>query len=278
VGVWRLLPFRKADAVENMAVDEAVFRANIRNKALPTLRFYGWRTPALSIGYFQDFAKEVDIGACRRLGIDMIRRPTGGKAVLHDQELTYAVIAGTDSPLFPPGIINTFRIIGCCVAKGLMEVGIRTEMRAEGRATPDEALGSSCFSSPARYELLVGGRKICGAAQMRSHGVFLQHGALLMTFDPARTCTVVLPHRDREEQIRSLRNAVTSVGEQAQPPVDEETVCRALRKGFEQVLGIRLLEGVLTQEEEELKSELMTKKYGSENWTKEGCKSWISGL
>ena len=164
MGVWRLLPFRKADAVENMAVDEAVFRANIRNKALPTLRFYGWRTPALSIGYFQDFAKEVDIEACRRLGIDMIRRPTGGKAVLHDQELTYAVIAGTDSPLFPPGIINTFRIIGCCIAKGLMEV------------------------------------------------------------------------------------------------------------------GIRLLEGVLTQEEEELKSELMTKKYGSENWTKEGCKSWISGL
>jgi lipoate-protein ligase A len=71
---------------------------------------------------------------------------------------------------------------------------------------------------------------------------------------------------------------VTSVGEQAGPPVDEETVCRALRKGFEQVLGIRLMEGVLTQQEEELKSELMTKKYGSENWTKEGCKSWISGL
>ena len=274
----RLLPFRKAGAVENMAVDEAVFRVSIRNKALPTLRFYGWKTPALSIGYFQDFAKEVDSAACRRLRIDTIRRPTGGKAVLHEQELTYAVIAGADSPLFPPDILKTFRVISGCIAKGLMEVGITAEIKGGGRAAPEEPLRSSCFSTSSRYELLAGGRKICGAAQMRSHGFFLQHGALLMEFDPVRTCAVVLPHRDREEQARRLRDAVTSVGEQAGRPVDEETLCRALWKGFEQVLGIRFEEGKLTPEEEKLKRELMTKKYGSENWTKEGEKAWISGL
>jgi len=276
--VWRLLPFRKADAVENMAVDEAVFRTNIRNKALPTLRFYGWQTPALSIGYFQDFAKEVDIGACRSLGIDTIRRPTGGKAVLHDQELTYTVIAGMDTPLFPPDILGTFRIVSSCVAKGLMELGIRAEMRAEGRSDEGGDLHSYCFSCPSRYELLVDGRKICGAAQMRSQGVFLQHGALLTAFDPARTCRVVLPHGDGEEQVERLRSAVTSVGEQAGHPIDEETLCRALRKGFEQVLRIRLVEGILTPEEEELKDELMKKKYGNESWTKEGRRSWISGF
>ncbi len=271
--VWRILPFQKAGAVENMAVDEAVFRASIRKKAPSTLRFYGWRIPALSIGYFQDYEKEVDGEACRRFGVDIVRRPTGGKAVLHEQELTYAVIAGADSPLFAPDILKTYRVISNCIAKGLAEVGIRAEMEADGRPAPDGMLRSSCFSSPSRYELLVDGRKICGSAQMRSHGVFLQHGSLLMAFDPLRTCAVMLSRRNSERDADLLRNAVTSVGEQAGPAVDEERLCRVIREGFEKTLGIRFREGPLTPEEEGLKGELMTKKYGSEGWNREGRKS-----
>jgi lipoyl(octanoyl) transferase len=275
---WRILPFQKAGAVENMAVDEALFRENIRQK-VPTLRFYGWRIPTLSIGYFQDYEKEVDAEACRRFGVDVIRRPTGGKAVLHEQELTYAVIAGAESPLFPPDILRTYRVIGSCLAKGLAGLGIRAQMKADKRPAPDGTLRSSCFSFPSRYELLVGGRKICGSAQMRSHGAFLQHGSLLMRFDPLRTCAVMLPHRDVERDAGLLQNAITSVGEQAGPSVDEEELCRVLREGFEQVLGVRFREGSLTPEEERLRDELMTKKYGSEGWNREGRKSeWISGL
>ena len=262
-----------------MAVDEALFRAGIRKTAPPTLRFYGWRVPALSIGHFQDYAKEVDAEACRRFGVDIVRRPTGGKAVLHEQELTYAVIAGADSPLFPPDILETYRVISGCIAKGLAEVGIRAEMETEGRLAPDGTLRSACFSSPSRYELLVGGRKICGSAQMRSHGVFLQHGSLLMAFAPLRTCAVMLPHRNRERDANLLRNAITSVGEQAGRWVDEESLCRVLREGFERALGIRFREEPLTPEEEALKGELMTKKYGSEGWNREGGNSeWISDL
>jgi lipoyl(octanoyl) transferase len=276
---WRILPFRKAGAAENMAVDEAIFRENIRKKSPPTLRFYGWKNPALSIGYFQDYGKEVDDDACRRFGVEIVRRPTGGKAVLHEQELTYAAVAGEDSSLFPPDILETYRVISDCIAKGLAEVGIRAEMKTDGRRGPDGTLHSSCFSSPSRYELLAGGRKICGSAQMRSHGVFLQHGSLLMAFDPLRTCAVMLPHRDMERDADLLRNAVTSVGEQAGSPVDEEGLCRVLRGGFEQVLGIRFREGRLTPEEEGLVDGLMTKKYGGEGWNREGRRSeWISGL
>ena len=141
---WRILPFGKAGAVENMAVDEAVFRASIHKKAPPTLRFYGWRVPALSIGYFQDYGKEVDREACRKFGVDIVRRPTGGKAVLHEQELTYAVIAGADSPLFPPDILKTYRVISGCIAKGLAKVGIRAE-KTDARQAPDGTLRSSCF-------------------------------------------------------------------------------------------------------------------------------------
>lgn len=262
-----------------MAVDEAVFRESIRGRNSPTLRFYGWRTPALSIGYFQEYEHEVDSEACKRFGIDFIRRPTGGKAVLHDRELTYAVIAGEDSPLFPPDILKTYRIISGCIAAGLATVGITVEMKDDGRAAAEDRLRSSCFSFPSRYELLAGGRKICGAAQMRSHGAFLQHGALLMGFDPVLTCAVMLPHGDIEMQARRLLNSVTTVGEQAGEAIGEERLCGALREGFERVLGVRFEEGTLTPEEEALKTELMAKKYTSDSWNREGGKTeWISGL
>ena len=267
---WRVLPFRRGDAAENMAIDEAVFRERIRTKGPPTLRFYGWRKPAVSIGHFQDARREIDIAACRRLGIAIVRRPSGGKAVLHERELTYAVIAGDDLPLFPPDILETYRIISDCIVGGLAVCGIRAEMQSDGRGKAAESLGTSCFAVSSRYELLVDGRKICGAAQVRSCGAFLQHGALLMAFDPTRTCAVMLPHGDRKKQIDRLRRSVTSVGEHAGPEVDEAMLCRALRDAFAARLGIGFREGTLTPREEALKVELMANKYGSENWNGEG--------
>jgi len=262
-----------------MAIDEAVFRKNIRGESPPTLRFYGWRSPALSIGYFQDYRKEVDDEACRKFGVEVVRRPTGGKAVLHERELTYAVVAGADTGLFPPDILKTYLVIGRCLAEGLAGVGIRAEMKEDGRRPPDGALQSACFSFPSRYELLVGDRKICGSAQMRSQGAFLQHGSLLTAFDPLRTCEVMLPHRRLEEEADRLRNAVTSVGEQAGPALDEEGLRRALREGFERTLGIRLRDGMLTPGEQALRDELVEKKYGREEWNREGKRGeWISGL
>ena len=114
---------------------------------------------------------------------------------------------------------------------------------------------------------------------MRSHGVFLQHGSLLLAFDPLRTCAVMLPHRDRETDADLLRDTITSVDEQAGPSVDEENLRRVLQAGFEQVLGVRFREGRLTPEEEMLRDELMTKKYGSEDWNRKGRGGeWTSGL
>lgn len=262
-----------------MAVDEAIFRVHIRRNNLPTLRFYGWRQPTLSIGFFQDYEKEVGSDACREFGVEVIRRPTGGKAVLHERELTYAVIAGADATLFPTDILESYRMISGCIARGLSKIGIAARMKADGRQAPEGMLRSACFSFPSRYELLVGGRKICGSAQMRSQGAFLQHGSLLMAFDPLRSCAVMLPRQDRAAQADRLRHAVTSVSEEAGGPVDEESLCRHLREGFEEMLAIRFTEGELTPEEEGLRDELMAKKYGTGAWNREGKKDeWISGL
>jgi lipoate-protein ligase A len=269
--IWRFIPYKKLNAFENMAIDEAIFRENQLIDAAPTLRFYSWSPPSISLGYFQETSKEVDVEECRRYHIDIVRRPTGGKAVLHEQDLTYAVVAKENNPLFPPNILGTYRVISGCIADALSELGIKAEMADDGRASQDELLKASCFSSPSRYELLVKKRKICGSAQVRSRGVFLQHGSILLDFDPVKTCSVLLSHHsDRERHVRQLRESVTSIYEHAGPTVNVTMICHSLKKNFEKKLGIELVQEELTPEEEVLKTQLMNDKYSNDKWNLEG--------
>ena len=254
-----------------MAIDEAVFRKSQCREALPTLRFYGWQSPAVSMGYFQNTFREVDVESCRFYGIDIVRRPTGGKAVLHDRDLSYAVVARGNDPLFPDDILGTYRVISGCIAEGLSRIGIKAEIADEERSFQDNRLKTSCFSSPSRYELLVEGRKICGSAQVRSRGVFLQHGSLLVDFDPFKTCAVMLPHHHEEErQIEQLRRSVTSIDNHVSQPVDLTMLCDVLRKGFEKVLGIQFVEQDLSPEEEEIGAWLLRNKYLTDTWNIDG--------
>ena len=188
---WRLLPCRVLRAAENMAVDEAVFRLNRREALPPTLRFFGWQPPAVSLGYFQKTSREIDVETCRREGIDIVRRPTGGKAVLHEHELTYSLVAAMEHPLFTGDILETYRIISACIVEALERLGLTPEMVSEGRSAAGTPLEAYCFAAPSKYELLVGGRKICGSAQVRAGGAFLQHGSLLIDIDPARAAAVM---------------------------------------------------------------------------------------
>ena len=180
-------------------------------------------------------------------------------------------------PLFPADILGTYRTISHCIAGGLALLGIEAEMEGNSRAPDGDSLKASCFSSPSRYELLVKNRKICGSAQVRSRGVFLQHGSILMDFDPFKTCDVMLPRSgDYERQVLRMKQSVTSVSEHTDRAVDVVAVCRALMTGFEKTLGIELVKGKLSPEEEELKAVLMTHKYMNERWNMEGgCKAWI---
>jgi len=261
-----------------MAIDEAVLRATQNNEgALPTLRFYSWTFPAVSLGYFQDIGKEVDIDVCRRRNIQIIRRPTGGKAVLHENDLTYSVIARDSNSLFPKDVLGTYRVISQCIASGLALAGIKVEMTGNGRVSDENSLKTSCFSSPSRYELLVKNRKICGSAQLRSRDAFLQHGSILLDFDPYKTCEIILPRsEDYEGQVLRLKQAVTSIGEQTEAIADIDKLRRLLTEGFEKTLGIELRQGKLSPEEEEMKMVFMKNKYANVEWNMEGgCKGWI---
>jgi len=254
-----------------MAIDEAIFRENQRTDSPSTLRFYSWSPPSVSLGYFQAAQDEINVEACRRYSVDIVRRPTGGKAVLHENDLTYAVIASERNPLFPADILGTYKVISDCIAGGLSELGIETDMGGNERSYQELSLRAACFSSPSRYELLAKKKKICGSAQLRSKGVFLQHGSILLDFDPVKTCALLLPQEgDRSWQTKKLRESVTSIYEQIGAPVPVENICHIMKKSFEKKLDIELVEGCLTPEEESLKLRLMTDKYMNDEWNMEG--------
>jgi lipoate-protein ligase A len=264
--IWRLLHYRSGDAFENMALDEAVFRETVWNNRPPTLRFYGWRNPAVSIGYFQDLDKEIHIDLCRAAGVDIVRRITGGKAVYHCDEVTYALAAGRCASLFPDDIYRTYEIVSRCLARGLYSLGIDARLAAAPPGAVSRAQRPSCcFSVPFGSELLVEGKKICGSAQTRTHGGFLQHGSLLMRFDPEKNAALMGP-RD-PDAARTLQSRVAAVNQVLAAPVSVEALCQGLQRGFVEELGIRLVPEPLTPAEESLAARLV-KKYASEAWTR----------
>lgn len=263
---WRLLNYRPYSAFENMAIDEAIFQETVKNKKPPTLRFFGWHPAAVSIGYFQELKTEINFNQCQWSGVDIVRRITGGKAVYHHDEVTYSLTAGSSAKIFPGNISGTYEKISLCLARGLSELGINAHL-AEGEksAASKKKNGSSCcFSIPSGNELLVDGRKICGSAQMRTHGGFLQHGSLLMTFDPVETAALILSSW-ASEPAEKLRRSVTAVNEVISSPVSPERLCAVLQKGFINELGIDLSEEPLTPAEKEL-SACLVEKYESHAW------------
>ena len=261
---WRLLSYRVLRAAENMAIDEAVFRLNRQEGLPPTLRFFGWQPPAVSLGYFQKTSREIDVAACRQAGIDIVRRPTGGKAVLHEHELTYSLVASADHPLFTGDIVGTYRVVSACIVEALRRLGLTPEIAFEGRTAAGTPLEGYCFAAPSRYELLVGGRKICGSAQVRARGTFLQHGSLLADLDPMRIASVM------GVSVDGVTKTTTALREQLGRVIGYEDLARLLRGAFEDTLGVRLVESGLSPAEESLMQRLLSEKYDTDRWNLEG--------
>ncbi|MDD5723300.1 MAG: lipoate--protein ligase family protein [Syntrophales bacterium] len=265
---WRIIPFKRHDPFENMAIDEAIFRTHQRGGESPVVRFYGWKNPAVSLGYFQDAEEEIDCAYCRGKGIDIVRRPTGGKAVLHGDDLTYSLVAGESIPPFSHDVVETYRIISGCIIRGLAKSGIDVQMVEEGRGGVGSA-GSFCFATSYKNELLVGGRKICGSAQVRTRGAFLQHGSVLIDFDPLAVCAAMGRTGDAGGA-QEIEAAVTSVREMIGGDVSVDDLCLNIAAGFEEVLHMRLVEGGLSPGEEALRDRLLEEKYVRDEWNLKG--------
>lgn len=243
---WRIIDYAENDAFMNMAIDEAVSES-VRAGGPPTIRFYGWKPSAVSIGFFQSLEKEVDTLACQDAGVDIVRRRTGGGAVYHDSlgEITYSVIAKEE--LFPKDILASYRVICGWIIGSLSLLGIEAEFKPIN-------------------DITAGGKKISGNAQTRRGGVLLQHGTILHSVDVDRMFSLlrVSDEKIKDKTIASVKERVTSVKQQNGATRDE--LYDALRKGFRS--GKDSYDGSLEGSELSRARALSIERYRSMDWNR----------
>jgi lipoate-protein ligase A len=267
VATWRLLDTGCADGATNMAVDEAILQAVAERAAPPTLRFYAWEPPCLSIGYNQSMRGEVDLEACRARGVSWVRRPTGGRAILHIDELTYSVVAPESEPRVAGGVVESYRRLSQGLLAGLRR--LRAEaVQAEASYDKNLEQGAACFDTPSNYEITVASRKLVGSAQVRRIGMVLQHGALPLCGDLTRIfdCLLIEAEEQRWALRETLRARAATLEEVLGHTVSYGEVADALAVGFAEALALRFEPGELTPLERELAARLRRERYAADEW------------
>jgi lipoate-protein ligase A len=262
---WRLLQTGLADGATNMAIDEAILWAVAEGESRPTLRFYGWEPPCLSIGYSQSMEGEVDVDKCREAGIGLVRRPTGGRSILHADELTYSVVAPQAEPRVAGGVIESYRRLSTGLVAGLQSLGLAV---AQVESASGKGESAACFDAPSSYEIAVDGKKLVGSAQVRKKGVVLQHGSLPLEGNIARIFDFLkVPSEERREELKQeLWARATSLELALGHSVPFDEVARHLVAGFAQALNLRLIPGRLSQHELALAERLRREKYTAREW------------
>ncbi len=257
---WRLIRDLKASGAENMAIDEALLYALSTNKAWdvsPVLRLYQWSEPTLSIGAFQS------VEPFKELALPIVRRMTGGRAVLHQMELTYSVICNASSKVFSSGLLSAYASISEVLKLALSKAGLESKT-SEARKKSEEKSPTSCFNAPVKYELLVGERKLVGSAQRRFKDVFLQHGSVLFSLDS----TLI----DKTFG-KGASDGMACVSEFSDITISEFS--RLFLQEFEKNMTVTFTEDVLTPKESEVRELLIRKKYQNRDWTYKGGRGFL---
>ena len=266
---WRLILSPAASGSYNMAVDEAILLAISQALAPPTLRLYAWDPACLSIGYAQPY-EQIDQQAAARLGWDVVRRATGGRAILHTDELTYAIVGSDTHPILQGGILESYRRISLGLFDGLQRLGAQVSIHTQEPNIRLDRENPVCFQNPSAYEIKYQNRKLLGSAQVRRNQVVLQHGSLPLQGDIARICEgLAYPNSSTRNQAKkAVRQSATTLEQVVGRQVTWEQAAQALIIGFEKSLGIQFEERQLTPFEHEQIESAMRTKYGSAVWTK----------
>lgn len=243
---WRVIDLTVNSAAMNMALDEAISGAVSRKEALPTIRIYKWLPSAVSVGYFQSLNDEVDVELCRKMGVEFVRRRTGGGAVYHDSsgELTYSVIA--PESLFPKGITESYHLICGWIVNALKKVGIESEFKPIN-------------------DIIAAGKKISGNAQTRRNGILLQHGTILYKLDVATMFSLLKVPKEKisDKFIADVKQRVTSVTD-INPQITEQQLKEALVAAFTEGKEFEL--GSVTDKEKAAAEKLVTERYAADEW------------
>ncbi len=267
---WRLIISRPLEGAWNMAVEEAILEAVGARLVLPTLRLYAWEPPCLSLGYAQP-ASDVDWEALERSGWQVVRRMSGGRAVLHTDELTYAVIAPLHEERVAGGVLESYRRLAQALLQSLhlLGLGARSE---EKYANPPGSQPNNpvCFDVPSKYEVVTAeGKKIIGSAQARRLAGVLQHGSLPLSGDLTRvTCALRFADETaRRDAAERLLSHATTLETFLRRTVSWREAAEAFKTAFEETLELNFETGHLSGTELKRAAELVKDKYANPAWT-----------
>lgn len=256
----------------NMALDEALLDWHSEGSIPPVIRFYEWNPATLSIGYFQQVERDVNMQAVKEQNLGFVRRPTGGRAVLHDQELTYSVIVSEDYPEMPESVTEAYRVISEGILLGFQNLGLDayfsvpdSQEKLDDLKKPKSAV---CFDAPSWYELVVEGKKVAGSAQTRQKGVILQHGAILLDLNEELLLSVFnFESPEAKEKMRKkLPEKAVAMNQFTTTPFTIPQCVKAFSNGFEEAMQIELIPYELTKEQLQYVEQLQQKKYLTTEW------------
>lgn len=270
--VWRLVVDEQPrSGAANMAIDQAIAEACAAGDSLPTLRFYQWKPPAISLGRHQPQA-EIDHAVAAAKGYEIVRRPTGGRAILHTDEFTYSVAAKQDETRLAGGVMDAYLNISNALLAGLQGLGVLAyKAPASNRAGSD--VSAACFEVPSAYEITAGGRKLIGSAQSRRAGYVLQHGSLPLAGDITRLIDVLALEPEAAEALRAeLAQRACTLAEALgvhddHPSVQFGAVAASMRQGFEATLTLTCKPGPLTSSELRRAAALIREQFANDEWT-----------
>lgn len=253
----RLISDNTNHAFYNMSLDEAISESVRRKISPPTLRLYQWDRPSLSIGYFQKIS-DIDLDYCNARGYPVVRRLTGGRAILHDAELTYSFSSTTDFLMFSHNLLENYRVISRALILGLSLSGINAEISLDKKKNTDPK-NPACFKFVSFGEVTVEGRKIIGSAQKRYKDGFLQHGSVILNFKPDELCGALG---------RSDKDAFKDIGavQDYAPEISPDNLISSFKESFEKVLKVKIISDGPTEHELKLAKELEETKYSSREW------------
>jgi lipoate-protein ligase A len=251
-----------------MAADEAILEHIYRGESPTTLRLYSWNPPCLSLGHAQSF-KDVDMDRINALGWEVVRRATGGRAILHTDELTYSVTGSGEEPILAGGVLESYNRLAQALLYAIHQLGLPVEIKEYIGEPAVQNLNPICFEVPSTYEITVQEKKLIGSAQARKKEGVLQHGSLPLTGDLTRICQALIfkDEEARENAATRLLERATTVETVLGREISWEEVGQAFVQGFEAQLGIQFERGKMSASELRRAEELVAEKYSHPSWT-----------
>jgi lipoate-protein ligase A len=257
ISIWQILDTRIENASFNMALDEILLERSLKGvlKA-PLFRFYGWDKPSISVGRYQSIQKDIRVDNCQRDQIPLVRRPTGGRAVFHDKELTYSVIIPANHPWAQNSLMVTFAMISQILVEGMNNIGLEVDFEKQAHGIKSYPHQASCFASITPYEVTLQGIKIIGSAQYRHQGAILQQGSVLISINPSIS--------DYFNTLDILHKGINDI---VNVDVTYDMLKLGILKSLQSHSEDSLLSYPLNQETLESAQNLAKTKYSSDNWT-----------